>query len=65
MKKEKELPDFDNDGILCVSSYEGKLMTFVNPVQMDALTDKDKLEIIELLTKFMLVQLMDVNSKKK
>jgi hypothetical protein len=63
MKKEKQLPDFDIDGILCVSNYEGKLMTFVNPVQMDALTDKDKLEIIELLTKFIAVQIIEVNSK--
>jgi hypothetical protein len=65
MKQKKDLPDFDIDGILCVSNYEGKKMMFVNPIQMDALTDKDKLELIELLTNFIAVQIIDINSKNK
>jgi len=65
MKQKKDLPDFDIDGILCVSNYEGKKMMFVNLIQMDALTDKDKLELIELLTNFIAVQIIDINSKNK
>jgi len=65
MKKEKELPDFVDDGVLCVSNIDGKLMMFVNRFKMDALTNKDKLEIIEILTKFITVQIIEVNSEKK
>ena len=65
MKQEKKLPDFYDDGVICVSNNKGELMMFVNPMQMDALTDKNKLEIIEILTEFILVQITEVNSKKK